>query len=262
MSFSVEFTDVEAPTSQWHIGTYGLSGFKGIRKVKTAWGDSERFCMEVLSYGNNRWPYGSTTAYAVSTTIDSFPSAKMMDAGGGLVEFEDALITVEYTSNALDLDFNGEKVIGYERGAGALKVEPICPAGLHWGTSTGPPVESNEAPGHDFPYANYVLGFVGVSYIPSSIFALFGCCNSSPFPTLTMGYTFPIETLKYPGVDLANTFPISGRDGWKIALDFGNNPHGWNYVWRPSAGEYQKIVNSAGVQYKPVIPANLRNLLA
>ena len=262
MSFSVTYHDCEPPKLQWNIGSYGFTGFKGVRTVKTAWTDSEQFCMEVLSPSNAAWPYGNATAYAISATIESFPNAKMMDGGDGLVQFEYARITVEYTSNAIEIEFNGEKVLGYEKASGALRVEPICPTGLYWGTSSGPPVEASEAPGHDFPYANYVLGFSGVSYIPASVFTLFGCSNASAFPTLTMGYTFPVETLKYQGLTTSKTFTLGGSDGWKIELDFGSNPHGWNYFWRPSAGEYQVIVNKDGTRYKPVVPGNLRALLS
>jgi len=128
VGFTVGFNDMAAP-----VRTYGLTGFTGIRKVKTRWQDAVQFAMEVMSYPNNVWPstYGSVNAYAIETNVEAFKDAKMMDAGDGLVYFEDAIVSVKYSTNVMEINRGGERIIGWEelqayQQAEAVDTQPTC----------------------------------------------------------------------------------------------------------------------------------------
>ncbi len=73
-----------------------------------------------------------------------------------------------------------------------------------------------------------------------------GKVNNLPFPAASSAGIFPAETLRFDGDDFQReTFSDGKTNGWTITLRFSYNPNGWNRLFNPSTGAYEKVLRTA-----------------
>lgn len=240
-------------------------GFNAYRTCKVKWSERWGFIGENIL---RPWPYVGVNAYCVEGTAKPFPESKTKDGGGGLLDFEYALVTLYYTTNIKDM---GNGVIGWERLRGALESMPVrLPSEedgedpLKW--SNGDTVYNGDAPSYiSFPGMYYDRGYIGVSSIPMTAVSMIGCVNNAPLASLSLGVVFAPETLRYVDFSADRQINTTGADRWRLTylhhfkpnVDSSGVARGWNWFWRPGIGDFQAVYNSSGVQYKPHVPANL-----
>ncbi len=73
-----------------------------------------------------------------------------------------------------------------------------------------------------------------------------GKVNSETFPPSSAGGKFIGTTLRFDGDDFQReTFSDGTTNGWTVTLRFTYNPHGWNHLFNPSTGAYEKVFRTA-----------------
>jgi hypothetical protein len=250
-------------------------GFRAERQLVCAWADRFDLQDQLLGQavidqtGNTTYirpsdyPHKPGLAYAISAAAEPF-SGKCLPAGGNLnlASYTQALVRVQYGSRT------GAGGGGGGDGGGEPfieeTVEPFAefltysPVGLHWGSNLGPLLKDDEAPGKLIKGFNWNYTRHRMLTIPVVYWNLISKVNDSPITSLTLGITFPAETLLFNPPRLARQVTSIGSStygvAWTVSLLMTYKPDGWNKFWRGQDNGWQSIYAVAGV-VKPYTPA-------
>ena len=237
-------------------------GFQARRTCLVAWDDRWTFINEKML---TAWPYHNVNAYCVQGKAKPFPDSKTLDGGGGLLDFDKALVTLFYTSNIRELTAG---VIGWERLRGATDsfALKMPSSALFWNSAAGTAVATGDAPSYvTFPGMTYERGYIGLSSFPTAVITLLGGVNNAALVSLTLGVTFAAETIRYADFASDRQISPSGGNTWKATyfhhykpnVDSGGTARGWNWFWNPAVNNFQPVYLASGVQAKPNFPVNL-----
>lgn len=212
--------------------------------LRCAWSDRYNLVDDLL--GNMRaWPHGgwADPPRASSAKIAPFATTNA-PAVGQSITYDDALVTVQYTHDVVDLI--SESI---EPNADFITVDH---RNFRWSEPGGPPLTPEEAPGK----LRNSLSLVRTLYrvqppLPLALLSSPGKCNHEPYTSQLLGLTFDKETLMFVPPHLSRVIRTDGSKGFTVKLKFGYKPEGWNSYWRAQSSAYQAIYNpSTGVVYK------------
>lgn len=210
-------------------------------KLRCAWADRYALVQDLLSY-QRPWPYWPGLDYvplANVCKIEPFPSAAVQNGQG--MDYEDALITVTYSTLAMDLVSEElEPTVEFMQ----LDHRQFC-----WGAPDGPPLTAQEAPGVQQRGMNLVRTRYLVVEIPPAVLLTYGCCNASFYTSPILGLTFNPQTLLYMPPHTARTIRSDGTDGWTVTMKFVVKPQGWNVYWNAKLQEWSPIFVRGGLPY-------------
>jgi hypothetical protein len=133
---------------------------------------------------------------------------------------------------------------------------------FRWGAGTGQNAEMlkpGETPGLLVKTGDYRLTMYQVSLIPDWVMNLYGCVNSNPVMTRSMGLIFPPETLYYNPPEITHGATIGQADSWTLATRWSFKPWTWNKFWNAKAnngsGGFDFMYVAGQTQpYKPFTP--------
>ena len=252
----------DSPQESWE-----KSGrFNATRKLKVPWADRNTLARQLL--GNRvtlpqSYPDRST-ALARSVEIDHL-AEKIVNAGSGsaatINTYEHAVLTVRYA----------DPEPGSAEDPQTLATESLEPSAefitlpadnLHWGSATGPLLKDAEAPGRIIAMVDWVYKRNRVPFVNSAMFALQSHCNQAEVTSLTLGVTFPAETLLYSTISLEREIYADGADAWSVTFRFTYREPGWNVFWRADLNAWVSIYHTDGTLIKPIPTGNFRTLTA
>lgn len=224
--------------------------------LRCAWSSRHALVADLL--GNRReWPHGTgDKPRAVSASIVPFPSTEVGTITGQSHNYDDALVTVNYSSN-VESDLVSEsleptvefQILDYKR--------------FRWGSGSGDPLLEGEAPGKQLRGLNLVRTFYGLSSLPTEILTGVGKVHNASYVSSLLGLTFAADTLLFVPPSLNRTITTAGSRGWTATVKFVYKPETWNKFWRASSGAYESIyLAGSGSAYESYPPANLSALLA
>lgn len=208
-------------------------------------------------------------ASGVAARVRSISIAPLTDVqgAGSLLEadYEEAVLTVRYV---FDRDTPTED-------GGDLLSETLEPTAqnltmawerFRWAAG-GQSLEPGEVPSKILRGMDYVLTKYNLSAIPAAALTLVGCCNDAPVTAVTLGLTFPAETLLFnpPTLHRKVSLGPSAENRWTATYRFTYKPEGWNTFWNahadPPRWDSIQIHNGAGyVAYQQYPPASFSGL--
>ncbi len=109
---------------------------------------------------------------------------------------------------------------------------------------------------------NLVRSYPNAASVPAGFISDPGKVHNASYTSLSLGLTFPAETLLFLPNPVSQTSTTAGNTGYNYAVKFAYKPQGWNKFYRPNSNSYENIYNLAGVIVEPYPPANLAALLA
>jgi len=185
----------------------------------------------------NRWPWPHFSAWPNPPRAKScacVPDKTSYAASGQVIGYQDALVTVQYSTDGIDLlsesiEPNVEfMVLDHKR--------------FRWDEAEGDPLLEGEAPGKQLYSLNLSRQIFKVTPpLPMSLLELPGCCNKEAYTSILLGLTFEKETLLFQPPVLSRTIKSNGDLRFTVALKFSFRPDGWNTYWRAKTQEYAEI---------------------
>jgi hypothetical protein len=210
--------------------TWTQDGFEAVRCVIVPWSERYAEVARIADNGGELYPYNtSILARAIGAGVEGHGNIKGQDANG-LGYYDDALITIRYSSNAPEYQESGVFVSEYMEPSGELL--QLDYEDFRWESASGTELKPSEAPTKLVPGTNYVLVFHRVNFIPAAAESLVDYCNAGPVTAYTLGRTFAAETLLYRGYTASRDLKLGSLPTWRYALTFSHRPVGWNKFWR------------------------------
>lgn len=225
----------------------GPDGMKAVSEHQGPWHQRWDFINWVLGYGGMIYPWRERSrARAVST------SAYGIGASGcdsqGFMAYKEVVITVNWEPPS-DENPETEDLIN-ESIEPTTEFLTLDHEDFRWGSSTGDKLQEAEAPGKLVRGLDYVVTQYQVRRLPSAILSLTGCCNSMPFRTWTLGWSFGAETLLYQPPTLSRKITTDGADAWQVTHRLSYRSTGWNRFWRSKTQSWESIYHKDGGLYK------------
>lgn len=221
--------------------------------LRCAW--SNRYALVADILGNrNAWPYLAGPR-AISAAI-AWDEAAPVSVSGQTASYQDALVTVNYSTNA------EEELV-------SESIEPTVEFLTHdyrrfrWASANGDPLLEGEAPGQQVKGLNLVRTYHKVETIPTAVLTLQGACNDAEYESDLLGLTFAAETLLFQPPNLSRSITTAGAKAWKLTLKFQYKPNGWNKFFRGKVQEWQEIFEVEGGEVvKPYPPEDFSALFS
>jgi len=243
MAISVTYYEMDG----WPKEMATLEGFAAERKLKCAWSDRTKLMVEIMSYGNNVYPYNDSGA-----TVTHIPQCEglrkgKMSAGtqAHMASYEYAVLMVNYSTYGPATGFHPvTHALLTETLDTSFEFATLDRTNLQWADETA--FTPNEAPGKIEPRMDYTLLYHAASSIPSSVLNLEGKINSNALSTYLLGISFPVGTLLYLGSSARHRLTTTGLTAIRLGHQFRHNPGGWNKVYRTTTGIYEDIFDKDG----------------
>ena len=212
-------------------------GFTATRKLIVAWGS--RYSL-VADLEFSIYPYlPALVAYARSVSVEPLGSAiTAVDGGSGLVAYELALVTVNYSLTSDDpqtVDLVTESI---EPNA---EFRTLDFEDFRWSATDGDLLNEDEAPSQLLRGHDYIIKFHNLATVPTAVVDLEGYVNAGAFATYTLGRTYAAETLLFGGGTPSRRITSAGVDNFTLTERFHFKASGWNKFFRQSTQEYESI---------------------
>jgi hypothetical protein len=219
-------------------------------ELQLPWANRHALVFDLI--GNAReWPHGSFTAKprAVSAVISPFSAFYTTDGDEELMTYEDAFVTVNYSSA------QGEDLLA-ESLEPTAEFFPLDHKRFRWSAVDGDPLAENEAPGKLIRGLNIVRTFFKVAALSTDLLDLVGTVNDGALVTPLLGLTFAAETLLYTPPNLSRTIKTDGTGfAWNVTMKHNYKPQTWNKFWRSKTEAWEEIVDyETGAVYKNYPP--------
>lgn len=232
-----------SPTEQWTE-----EGFTATVKLMCAWGVRNTLAREIMG---QRQPYPripATKAYPRVADIEPFP-AKITESTvtwgtlGSLASFEKALVTIEYDTSGADVDLISESL------EPTAEFMTLAHKKFRWGAADGDELDEGEAPGKLIRGLDYKLTYHQVTAIPAAVLTLPGHCNNAAVVSLTLGLTFPEQTLLFQPPTATRRITSEMIEAWKLNYRLSYRASGWNEFWRKASDDWDEIWHAGGDRY-------------
>lgn len=261
MAFSVSFWE----HAGWPRELVFVDAFAAERKLVCAWGDRQTLANEILSTGNNVYPYNSSGAL-VSHVPRIRPLVNGKETQGAQVhmaDYELAVVTVNYSTKGRITGVTpGGNLISEWMSTGST-FKTLDRTQLAWAANDGEPLKPGEGLDKIEPVGNYVLLYNSLPVLPGSVLTQPGTVNNAGVSTYLLGLTFAAETLLYMGSNITRSLNALGVTAFQVrhkfrykanADEFG--VHGWNYFWNTATNKYEQVfvAGAGGVRVKPFTP--------
>lgn len=268
MSVTVPYEeDSGSPTNErWDAN----GQFSATRILRCAWANRHLLANQLMGFDG--------VAYVDPESYPAVPSSIVQNvsigpdggietsaAGSTLNTYQYAVLAVQY----------GVRTTGstLESGTGVIMEESLEPSAefltqdgqdFYWDpiiAGTRRPLAINEAPARVIRMCDWKISLFNVASIPSGFVSAAGNVNSAAITSLTLGVTFPAETLQYQPGTPTRSFTASGPSRWKLSMSFSARPFSWNMFFRSGRSDPQNIYQADGTIYKPYTPINFRTSL-
>lgn len=247
MAISVTYSEVDGwPKSRWENGE-----FVGDRRLRCAWGDRYTLISQLDTYPDNQWPYPDGPDDAIIRSV-AIQGIGKQGASAGLATYLKALLDVRYSTlgpryvanHGLLIESLQPNVEAHERDHGLFR----------WDSNSGHPLREGEAPQQHLYFAEYVLDYRRALALPGEwLLSRIGSCNSNPVGTYLLGLIFPVETMLYVPPTIRTSWSLGGAVRYDFTLRYKVHPVGWNYFWRQSTAQFERMYIGGGdghyVQY-------------
>lgn len=242
-----ELTD--SPSEQFHP-----DGFDATRTLVVAWADRHAL---VAALEFSVYPYLPLIG-AFARRVSVVPMPAKQTAVGELVEYENAVVTVQYSISSSDPQTQDLVTESVEPNAEFRTLDFVD---FRWGAIDGDVLKEDEAPGQLLPGHDYVIKFHRLNAVPAAVITLEGYVNASPFSTYTLGRTYPAETLLFGGGTPSRKITTAGAEEFTLTERFHYKSTGWNKFFRQSTQTYVPIFHKTGGEYKNHPLGNFSSLL-
>ncbi len=259
MAISVAYYEMAG----WPRELVFVDAFAGERKLICAWGDRATLANDILSPGNNVYPYNNSGAL-VSHVPKIRPLAGGKETQGAqihMASYEKAVVTVNYSTKGriVGVTPGGDLISEWMSTGSTFKT--LDRTQLAWAANDGEPLRPGEGPDKIEPVANYVLLYNSLPSLPGSVLTSPGTVNSEAVSTYLLGLTFAAETLMYAGSNITRSLNPQGASAFQVRQKFRYRAnadefgvHGWNYFWRTKKNKYEQVFEAGGDRIKPFTP--------
>ena len=243
MAISVTYNEMDG----WPKEMATLEGFAAERKLKCAWGDRTKLMVEIMSYGNNVYPYNDSLATVTHIPrCEGLRKGKMsVGAQSHMASYVYAVVTVNYSTYGLATGYHPvSHLLITESLDTSFEFSTLDRTDLQWADETA--LKPNEAPGKIEPIMDYMLMYHAASFIPASVLSLPGKVNSNAVSTYLLGISFPVETVLYMGARAKHRLTTTGLTAIQLAHQFKYKASGWNKAYRIKTKSYEDVFDKAG----------------
>lgn len=267
------------PKENWAM--YG--NFTAQRRVICAWDDRHDVIEHLAWAGGEPYPYVRVLSRTPTGAIDTYeltnafatgaavaPFCGMDEAaagdyhsftndypwsGGamgkpiGLADYEKAVVTVDYSTDAIGL----ERDLLTEELRPFAQYDTVNVEKMQW--PDGSAVNKPAAPAHLTRGMEYIMTYYRAPSVPLTLVESINSCNHAAVSAPTLGVSFPAETLLYTGYNATRTLSYSSIATWKITLRMLYRPASWNQFWNSAAAVTVGTGNNAETvagAYQPI----------
>lgn len=219
--------------------------FTATRKLLVAWGSRYSLVGE-LEY--SIYPYRpALIAYARSVSVEPFGNAITAVDGNGLLAYEKALVTVNYSLSSDDpqtVDLVTESI---EPNA---EFRTLDFEDFRWSAVDGDLLKEDEAASQLLPGHDYIIKFHNLATVPTAVVDLEGFVNAAAFATYTLGRTYAAETLLFGGGTPSRRITSAGVDNFTLTERFHYKADGWNKFFRQATQIQESIYHKTSGIHK------------
>lgn len=222
--------------------------------LRCAWASRYDLIDDLIS-NRREWPHGSFSEPPQAYSCSCVPVPGAYLTVGQTIEYEQALVTVNYSSQIKDLISESleptveAQILDYKR--------------FRWGAQDGDPLLEAEAPGRlvrGLTIARTLYEVPGP--LPDILFDGPGFTNDVTYTSALLGKAFAAETLLFTPPTMNRVIKSSGTSAWTVALKFMYKKETWNKFWRAASGEYEEIFDiESGTAYKNNPPTDFSDVL-
>lgn len=230
------------------VETWTKDGLTAVVQFDTSWENRNVIPPYLLAGGEEggprRYPRNSFVNCFVKTVVFR-PFGASSELFPGAITYEKARFTVNY----------GPPDAGEAIDATSESLEPSAEfitldhKGLVWGADDGPPLKEAEAPGKLIRTFDYVKTFFGLEELPTSMLTYVGSCNEFEVTAVSLGLTFPAQTLLFNPPTASRTTNSEGEGKWDLTYRLTYRPDTWNKFWRQESDDFDEIWHAGGTQY-------------
>lgn len=214
--------------------------FRATRMLMVNWDD--RYSL-VAALEFTTYPYLPLLgAFVRSISVAPFKAA-ITGVSGGLLLYEKALVTVQYSLSDDDpqtVDLVTESI---EPNA---EFRTLDFEDFRWGSTDGDVLKEDEAPSQLLRGHDYILRFHRLNAVPVAVIELEGYVNASVFATYTLGRSYAAETLMFGGGTPSRKITSAGVERFTLTERFHFKATGWNKFFRQSTQSYESIYHKTG----------------
>ncbi len=219
--------------------------------LKCAWDDRVALMDQFLT------PYPgvvhSLNSAARAYSASALPFGISVDSGDTeVMAWEFARVTIRFSTPSL-----GQPIVDSDGNILSETIEESAEfltldhKDFRWGSSDGPKLEPEEAPGRLSIGFDYVFTRYNVETIPHIVLELLGFCNTSVVRANYLGLLFAPESLLYVAFSLNHRSDNAGQViDYTMRFAFRRN---WNEFWRINklgGAGYERIYNAGGGTYE------------
>ena len=225
--------------------------FQAVLQFICDWDAQDSVMAELAQNGGQVYPRKPATgARAIGASIVGYGQASQNATNSKLIDYEKALITCYYSTQAPRLISN--KFV-------TERIEPryehfaVTTSGLCWGSASGDALDSQDPIYHFVPGLTYVLQFHHVYSPPAGAVTLLGYCNAASMGTYFLGLTFGAETARYTTPFIRRTVQLGTANDMVLGYRFDIKPSGWNTYWnreKDDVGGWDTVYVSGGSRYR------------
>lgn len=262
MAISVDYYEMDG----WPRELYSLRGFAAERKLKCAWSDRHTLATQIISYGNNVYPYNNSGAVVTHLPrVEGLKRGKQSQgASVSLASYEQAVLIVNYSTYGPATGTTPTNLLITEWTETWSEFKTLNRTEFRWGTGDdAKPLGPGEGPSKIEPGMDYILLYHELNAVPAAVLTQPGTVNSGPVTAYLLGITFPTETILYMGAQINHRITSTGGTAHKVRYRFRYVAHvqkgiarGWNWYWNAAEGEYQQVYDDAGNVKKTYDSAN------
>lgn len=231
-------------------------GYTATRKLLVEWGSRYSLVAE-LEFST--YPYLPVLeAFARSVSVEPLGNAITAVDGNGLVAYQKALVTVNYSLTSEDpqtVDLVSESI---EPNA---EFRTLDFEDFRWSATDGDLLKEDEAPSQLLRGHDYIIKFHNLATVPTAVIDLEGYVNAGTFATFTLGRTYAAETLLFGGGTPSRRITSAGIDNFTLTERFHFKASGWNKFFRQSTQDYESIYHKTGGIHRNHPLGNFASLL-
>ena len=236
------------------VETSKPDGFEATRTLVVAWADRQALS-EALEF--SVYPYRPLMG-ALARLIGIVPMDAKQSTDGGLVQYEKAVVTVQYSMSSSDPQTQDLVTESVEPNAEFRTLDFVD---FRWSAIDGDVLKEDEAPGQLLRGHDYIIKFHRLNAVPTAVVDLEGYVNASPFSTYTLGRTYAAETLLFGGGTPSRKITTQGAEEFTLTERFHFKSTGWNKFFRQSTQTYERIFHKTGGEHNNHPLGNFSNLL-
>ena len=135
---------------------------------------------------------------------------------------------------------------------------------FYWDEQASEPLSESEAPGKLVRMLDWVYTCHQALAVPAATLSLVGKVNDVEITSVTLGVSFPAQTLLYNPPHLEREITTEGAKAWRLTYRFTYRPETWNKFPRRGRGSMQTIYVKDGggsAAFLPYEPADFSAIM-